>query len=175
MSPNSNREFAGKGAREEAGKALISTAMSWRDDKTLKVRGHYRGFEILSQGRHFENSTPDLYVRGRETYKASLNPESPAGTISSIEHVLRSLDRRAEDEKREIERQEKALTDYKAQMDRPFEHEARLKELQVKQAQLNAVLDLDKHDAQTVVESDEVPARFAAKVMAESRAVEMAP
>lgn len=49
----------------------------------------------------------------------------------------------------------KALADFKAQMDRPFEHEARLKELLVKQAQLNAALDLDKHDAQTVPEMPE--------------------
>ena len=65
--------------------------------------------------------------------------------MSSIEHALRSFERRAEEEQREIERQEKALADYKVQMERPFEHEARLKELLAKQAQLNAALDLDKH------------------------------
>ena len=88
---------------------------------------------------------------------------------------LRSLDRRAEEEKREIERQEKALADYKAQMGRPFEHEARLKELLAKQAELNAMLDLDKHDAQVVAEPEAgvAAASFAAKVMAENRAAEM--
>ena len=40
------------------------------------------------------------------------------------------------------------LADYQAQADRPFEHEARLKELLVRQAQLNAVLDLDKGEKQ---------------------------
>jgi hypothetical protein len=35
---------------------------------------------------------------GKETYEANLNPDNPLGTISSIEHVLRSLDRRAEQE-----------------------------------------------------------------------------
>lgn len=84
----------------------------------------------------------------------AINPDSPAGTISSIEHALCSLDRRAEEEQHEIERQEKALADYKTQMGRPFEHEARLKELLAKQAQLNAALDLDKHDSQVVDESE---------------------
>lgn len=74
------------------------------------------------------------------------------GTISSIEHTLRGLDRRAADEQQEIERQEKALADYRAQLGRPFEHEGRLKELLVRQAQLNSCLDLDKHDAQIVDE-----------------------
>ena len=55
----------------------------------------------------------------------------------------------------EIERQEKALADYRAQLGRPFEHEARLKDLLAKQAQLNACLDLDKHEAQVVDEPRE--------------------
>jgi len=150
-----NHEFSGKGAREQAGNALNTVVMSWRDDQTLKVRGHHKGFEILSRGSPFKDGEPDLFIRGRETYKANLNPDNPQGTISSIEHVLRSLDRKAEEEQHEIERQEKDLSDYRAQMDRPFEHEGRLKELLAKQAQLNAALDLDKNEHQIAEDSQE--------------------
>ena len=176
-----NRTFSGKGAREDAGNALNAVVLSWRDDKTPQVRGHYRGFEILSRGSEYKDKEPDLFVRGKEAYKANLNPDNPLGTIASIEHVLRSLDRRAEDEQRDIERHEKALADYKAQLNRPFEHEVRLKELLMKQAQLNACLDLDKHEAQIVDEPREpaeekaMPAGFAARVRAEGRAAAMAP
>ena len=174
-----NREFFRKGACEDAGKALVSAVMSWRGDRSLTVRARHKGFEILSRASVFEDGSPDLYVRGKETYKANLNPDSPAGTVSSIEHALRNLDRRAEDEQREIDRQEKALADFKVQMDRPFEHEAQLEELLARQAQLNAALDLDKHDEQTAADSPEgekaVPASFAARAMAENRAAEMAP
>src|ERR1700735_4595203 len=45
-----NREFAGKGAREDAGNALNTVVMSWRDDQTLQRRGQYKGFDILSRG-----------------------------------------------------------------------------------------------------------------------------
>ena len=138
-------------ARKPATRSTPSI-MSWRDDKTLQVRGSFKGFEILSRGSAQKDGEPDLFIRGKETYKANLNPENPLGTISSIEHTLRGLDRRAEDEQHEIERQEKALADYRAQLGRPFEHEARLKDLLVKQAQLNACLDLDKHEAQIVDE-----------------------
>jgi len=171
-----NREFSGKGAREDAGNALNTVVMSWRDDKTLKVRGNYRGFEILSRGGPFKDSEPDLFVRGKATYKANLS-SSPLGTIASIDSVLRSLDRRAEEEQRDIQRQEKALMDYQTQLGRPFEHEARLKELLAKQAQLNAVLDLDKHDTQTVAESEGQggPASFAARVTVERQETAMAP
>jgi N12 class adenine-specific DNA methylase len=175
-----NREFSGKGAREEAGNALNTVVMSWRDDKTLKARGHFKGFEILSRGSQIQDGIPELFVRGKEIYKANLNPDSPQGTIASIESVLRSLDRRAEDEQREIERHEKALAEYRAQLNRPFEHEARLRELLAKQAQLNAALDLDKHEAQVVDEAREpeertVPAGFAARIQTENRTAAMVP
>jgi N12 class adenine-specific DNA methylase len=147
-----NHIFAGKGAREEAGNALNAAVLSWRDDKTVQVRGHFKGFEILSRGSAYKDGEPDLFIRGKETYKANLNFDNPLGTIASIEHTLRGLDRRAADEQYEIERQEKALADYRAQLGRPFEHEALLKDLLTKQAQLNACLDLDKHEAQIVDE-----------------------
>jgi len=170
-----NRVFTGKGAREDAGNALAAVVLSWRDDLTVKVRGSFRGFEILSRGSDIKDREPDLFIRGREPYKANFNPENPLGTISSIEHTLRGLDRRAEEQQSEIERQEKALADYRAQLGRPFEHEARLKDLLAKQAQLNACLDLDKHEAQVVDEPREHeegavarrPARVTSTVMLE--------
>ncbi len=150
-----NRVYTGKGAREDAGNALAAVVLSWRDDLTVKVRGSFRGFEILSRGSDQKDREPDLFVRGREAYKANLNLENPLGTVSSIEHTLRALDRLAEEEQRELERQQKALADYHAQLGRPFEHESRLRDLLARQSQLNAVLDLDKHEAQIVDEPGE--------------------
>ena len=68
--------------------------------------------------------------------------------MQCIEHTLRALDRAAADQQQQLQRLDKTLTDYQAQAKRPFEHEARLKELLARQAQLNAALDLDKSDAQ---------------------------
>jgi N12 class adenine-specific DNA methylase len=158
------REFTGKGAREDAGNALNAVIISWRDDPAPQVRGHFKGFEIISRGTSFKDVEPDIFIGGKENYKANINLENPLGTIASIEHTLRGLDRRAEDERREIERHEKALADYHAQLGRPFEHEARLKDLLAAQAQLNACLDLDKHEAQIVDETgqpDGIPPAYA--------------
>jgi hypothetical protein len=82
--------------------------------------------------------------------------------MQSIEHTLRAFDKGVGDERHQFERLEKALTDYQAQANRPFEHETRLKELLARQAQLNAALDLDKSDAQAaepVAEPDSAPAQ----------------
>jgi hypothetical protein len=46
------------------------------------------------------------------------------------------------------------LGDYQEQLGKPFEHEARLKDLLVKQAQLNALLDLDKGERQVAPPAD---------------------
>ncbi|MGA7926380.1 MAG: hypothetical protein WCA20_10305 [Candidatus Sulfotelmatobacter sp.] len=50
---------------------------------------------------------------------------------------------------------EKALADYQVQADKPFDHEARMKELLVRQAQLNAALDLDKNETQVAPPADD--------------------
>lgn len=83
-----NRVYAGKGAREDAGNALNAVIMSWCDDKTPQVRAHFKGFEILSRGSGQKDGEPELFIRGKETYKANLNPDNPLGTVQSIEHVF---------------------------------------------------------------------------------------
>jgi N12 class adenine-specific DNA methylase len=160
------RVFSGKGAREEAGQALNAAVMSWSDDRTVRVRGTFRGFEILSRGSQSHDAAPDLFIRGKEAYKANLNPDNPFGTIASIENVLRNLDRRAEEQGGYIGHQEKKLADYRTQLNRPFEHEDRLKELLARQAQLSMLLDLDKHESQIVEDADEARQGMSASVEA---------
>src|SRR5436305_719880 len=103
-----------------------------------------------------EGETPRLYLRGKHTYEANLNPENALGTVASIEYALRRLDRETQEEKAKCERMEKALADYREQLNRPFEHEDRLRELCLKQQEINRQLDLDKGDAQAVA-NDNVP------------------
>ena len=136
-----NRQYSGKGAREQAAAALTGAVLSWRDDQSLQVRGSFRGFEILSRGRggarlagSDEDRLPELFIRGAATYTVQLNAENPVGTVQSIEHALRSLEKAVADETERTARAEKMLADYREQLGRPFEHEARLKELLARQA-----------------------------------------
>jgi hypothetical protein len=158
-----NRVFSGKGAREEAAKALTFTILSWKDDQTMQARGQFRGFEILSKGRsggfgllQDDERVPEVFVRGRTTYSANLNPANPVGTVQSIEHTLRSLDKLAAEQQSRVARAEKELVDYQEQAGRPFEHEERLKQLLTRQAELNSQLDLDKGDQQGVDSRPEI-------------------
>jgi N12 class adenine-specific DNA methylase len=150
-----NRVFCGKGAREEAAKTLTFAILSWRDDQTLQPRGVLRGFEILSKGKsagfglvHEDDRLPELFVRGKVTCSAKLNPANPIGTVQSIEHTVRNLDKLAVEQQNRVARIEKELADYQSQADRPFEHEERLKQLLARQSEINSLLDLDKGDQQ---------------------------
>jgi N12 class adenine-specific DNA methylase len=162
-----NRVFSGKGAREDAANALALTVLSWRDDLTLQPRASFRGFQIMSRGRRSdgEPQLPDLFVKGAGLYSAHFNPETPVGTVQSIEHTLRALDKFAVQEEERKDRLEKTLSDYRAQANRPFEQESRLKDLLARQAQLNAALDLDKGERQAAEPADsepEIPAQLPA-------------
>jgi hypothetical protein len=139
--------FSGKGAREEAATALNQAALASRDHGALQAHARFRGFEILSRDKPGA-PVPDIFIRGSGTYAAHLNAENPIGTIQSIEHTLRTLDRATAENQERVARLEKQFADYQGQVNRPFEHDARLKELLIRQAQLNAALDLDKGEQQ---------------------------
>jgi hypothetical protein len=154
-----NRHFSGKGAREEAAKALTYLVLTWKDDEAREVRARFRGFQILSQGKRPSFLEPDpvpsLFLRGSGTYSATLNPANPIGTIQSIEYTLRSLEQSAEREQEHLRQLEANLAAFQCELDKPFEHEARFKELLRKQGELNDALYLHKNDAQAVVTTDE--------------------
>jgi hypothetical protein len=147
-----NREYSGKGAREEAAKALTYLVLAWKDDEAREVRACYRGFQILSQGKRPSFLEPDpvpsLFVRAAGTYSVILNPTNPVGTIQSIEYALRSLERMAEREAEKLRQLETDLAAFRREIEKPFEHETRLRGLELKQAELNAALDLHKSDTQ---------------------------
>ena len=91
-------------------------------------------------------------------YAAQINPENPLGTMQSIEHALRALDKSLTEARDRAARCEKMLADYQDQFGKPFEHESRLKDLLARQAALNAALDLDKGERQAAPPAGDDPA-----------------
>jgi hypothetical protein len=61
---------------------------------------------------------------------------------------------------------EKALADYQEQLNRPFEHEEPLRELCMKQQEINKLLDLDKGDAQAVANDNKDSGTFVERLTA---------
>ena len=72
-----NRVFSGKGAREEAAKALTFAVLSWRDDQTMQPRGAFRGFEILSRGKSGGFGTASRRTSASRTCSFADTPRIP--------------------------------------------------------------------------------------------------
>jgi hypothetical protein len=127
---------AGPARRVGGGRDNVSGRYPSRKMGVTKRRTTFRGFEILSRGKHSSAVTmdgapplPDVFLKGSGIYAAHLNADNPLGTVQSLEHALRALDKLAVQEQDHISRLEKTLSDYQAQANRPFEQEGRLKEL----------------------------------------------
>ena len=166
----SGRVFTGKGAREEAGKALWTQILT-RFSQTEPVSvGSYRGFEVEVQGFENKDITPTLTLRGEAKHNVVVNAENPTGTINSIESVLTHLDGKEAAVRGEIADLTKKIGQLKAEVDKPFEHEAKLKALVERQQQINKSLDLDKGDQQ----AEEMAPAQEAETSAEAAGVEPA-
>jgi hypothetical protein len=104
-------------------------------------------------------ATPDrevtAYLRGFAAYTFHHNLENPLGTIMSIERTLRGFEAIQGRLESDIARDQKELAEYRVESQKPFEYEEELKQLLVKQAQLNAELDLGKDDKQAVTAESE--------------------
>src|SRR5271165_2410508 len=73
----------------------------------------------------------------------------------SIERTLRGFEAIQGRLESDIARDQKEVAEYRVESEKPFEYEEQLKQLLVKQAQLNAELDLGKDDKQAVTAESE--------------------
>jgi hypothetical protein len=101
--------------------------------------GQFAGFRL-----EFRPMVSDkLTLHGAMSYDANVS-DSPAGVIGSLEHAARSIEERIGRCHEQLAQSRKALADYTALTDRPFEHEAKYHEVVVRQAELVQALDLTK-------------------------------
>jgi DNA-binding phage protein len=79
---------------------LNTVVMSWREDKTLQHRGHYKGFEILSRGGPFKDSEPEGLSRNKQNnsrvkcFILALMPDAETGLARKFDLLAGILDER---------------------------------------------------------------------------------
>jgi hypothetical protein len=133
--------------RTEAGAALVYLAAEHRDDHLAGrsgtvVLGELAGFKI-----EYRSTWPDkVTLRGAAEYSANISP-SPIGSISSLEHAVRSIDEQATRCREELARCRQAVADLTALTGKVFEHEERYRELLKRQGELVDLLDITKNQA----------------------------
>jgi hypothetical protein len=76
------RQGRARGSRERPQRVV----MSWRDDKTLQVRGHFKGLRDPEPGQCLQRWRARPVHPGQGDVQGQSQPDNPLGTIQSIEH-----------------------------------------------------------------------------------------
>lgn len=138
---------------EAAGKAILQfvkeAASSKRTEGTKLVLGTYRGFSLgLSIFLDGDANLTLTRVAGKDGHRtSSFNQDAhPAGLIDRLNNALNKIDAEIENADRIVGQKEKRQDELHAEINKPFEKAARLKELEAKLAEIDKKLDLTNKD-----------------------------
>jgi regulator of replication initiation timing len=95
-------------------------------------------------------------LKGKNAYPAKIS-ESPLGTISSMEHVVRSLDDHTNQLQQTLATTLRKIEELKPHLASPFAHEEKLQSLIQRQQEIMDALDLTKDQASNRLSAEEVP------------------
>lgn len=102
--------------------------------------GRFAGFDLKMQ----VSSQPHFWLSKRRRYSAGFF-ETELGVVRAIEHAARQPNECLTGAQARLVSEQSQLADILEQLDKPFPHEARLKELTARQFEIAALLDLDKN------------------------------
>jgi N12 class adenine-specific DNA methylase len=138
--------------REAAGESLNRLAQTHHlDDKIIDV-GTFAGFTL----QFWPERIGEIMVKGKNAYPAKIS-ESSLGTISSMEHVVRSLDDHTNQYRETRTATLRKIEDLKPHVASPFPHEDKLQTLIHRQQEIMDTLDLTKDQASNRLSAEEVP------------------
>ncbi len=110
--------------REKAGEALIYLARKYVLSTKFTEVGYFAGFEL----QFWPDRVNEIILRGKNTYVAKIS-DSGLGTISSMEHVVRSLESHANDLRQTLAATHRKIEELRPHIDKPFDHQERLQSL----------------------------------------------
>jgi len=112
-----------------------------------RIVGRFGGFELGVLAARDEE-TPSLYLAGHGLYNSQPFQTGPA-LVTALLATLESVAKHHAEAEAQLRMRRKRLDDIQLELARPFEHEARLRELIARQRALLKQLDLDKDEAGT--------------------------
>jgi len=139
------REAAGEVLNRLAQKHLLS-------EKTVEI-GAFAGFAL----QIWPDRSKEIIVRGKNAYAATVS-ESALGTVSSMEYMVRSMEERAEEYRKQLAETQKRIVELRPHADKPFEHEEKLQGLVKRQQEIMDALDLEKNQASNRLDAEVAPA-----------------
>ena len=149
--------------RTKAGRALVFLGAALKPFQTTKVIGEIAGFPISLQR---SDEKVSVLIHGKNTYQSNVS-DNALGTISSLEHALRSFETRLRERELDLQQSTKQREELTRHQSQPFEYEDKLTAAAKRQQEIVTSLDLTKNQASAAV--GESPAEEAA--IAEAPAV----
>jgi hypothetical protein len=138
--------------REAAGDAVNRLAQQHHlNDKIAEV-GSFAGFAL----QFWPERIGEIMIKGKNAYTAKIS-DSALGTISSMEHVVRSLDDHANDLRKTLTATQRRIEELRPHIDKPFDHEEKLQTLMLRQQEIMKALDLTKNQASSNLSAEETP------------------
>jgi hypothetical protein len=91
-------------------------------------------------------------LKGKNHYALDAT-ETSLGTVRSLEYFVQNMEDRLAHEQSELMNAEKKCGELEAKIGQPFEHEAKLQSLAVRQKELEEALDITKNQASTQLDA----------------------
>ncbi len=113
----------------------------------------YCGFKISLNQAELLNSEPSITLTGAGQYKINIG-YSVIGNLTRLENFMQNFANREADAIKKLEQITHDFEVAKEQVQIPFEHKDRLLQLNAELAELNAELDLNRHD-EVVIDDEE--------------------
>ncbi len=132
--------------RKYAGDKIISLANLNKGTDSYEKIGNYAGFDLYIRTHINGYSQPLVIARGLAEHKGNVS-DSDVGTVTSLDFALRGIETSIAKYSSELAEMEKRLTGLTAELEKPFTHEERLRELLKKQYEINKELDIDRRDS----------------------------
>jgi hypothetical protein len=144
--------------RKAAGDAIIRQAHFLRGMDRYEQIGSYCGFDLYIKSYALGHLAPSIIARGSAEHTGTVS-DSEVGTIASLDHALRNMERQISDLRNSLEQMNKKYGKLAEELAKPFPHEEKLRELLKKQYEINKELDLDKSERTSGVEGgdEEMP------------------
>jgi len=130
--------------------------------------GSFAGFELSVRASLW--GRVEFVLKGKNHYALDAT-ETSMGTVRSLEYFVQHMEDRLTHKQNELADSEKKCVELEAKIGQPFEHEAKLQSLGVRQKELEEALDITKNQAANSLEAEVTEQAVEVETEAETESV----
>jgi len=152
--------------RSEAGAALLEACKGIKSIEATKI-GSYRGFDMLISFNSFDK-TFSIDMKGDMTHTTTLGNDA-SGNITRINNAFDKIPMRLRSSEAQLRTLYEQIELAKAELDKPFAHEAELAEKSARLAELDAMLNMDETPEPSLIGDEVIAAKTTMPISAKEK------